>query len=247
MSYNVFAEFYDSLTENVGYKERADYIQKLIETFGKKSGTVLDLACGTGSLTLELYRRGFDIFGADASVDMLCEAQGKCGEDEHVLFVCQKMQELELAEKIDTCICTLDSLNHLVNPEDVKETFKRVSSSLSEGGLFIFDVNSVYKHRKVLGNSCFIFDTDEVFCSWQNELDEETNTVDIILDFFIPDENGLYFRETEEFSERAYGNEVLTEWLNEAGFEILAIYDDLSLEPPKPDSERKVFAARLRR
>ena len=126
---------------------------------------------------------------------------------------------------------------------DVKETFKRVAKYLSEGGLFIFDVNTIYKHREVLCDNCFVFDTDEVFCSWQNELDKETDIVNITLDFFIPAENGLYFRETEEFSERAYRDEDLTQWLSEAGLKILAIYDDMSFDEPKPESERKIFVA----
>lgn len=243
MSYNAFAEFYDGLTGNVEYKDRAEYIEKLIKSFGREAGTTLDLACGTGSLTLELYRRGFDIFGVDASIDMLSEAQQKCSDDEQILFICQKMQRLNLASEIDTCICTLDSINHLTNPKDVKETFKRVAKYLSEGGLFIFDVNTIYKHREVLCDNCFVFDTDEVFCSWQNELDKETDIVNITLDFFIPDENGLYFRETEEFSERAYSDEDLIQWLSEAGLKILAVYDDMSFDEPKPESERKIFVA----
>ena len=125
----------------------------------------------------------------------------------------------------------------------MKETFKRVAKYLSKDGLFIFDVNTLYKHREVLCDNCFVFDTDEVFCSWQNELDKETDIVNITLDFFIPDENGLYFRETEEFSERAYSDEDLTQWLDEAGLKVLAIYDDMSFDKPKPESERKIFVA----
>ena len=92
-------------------------------------------------------------------------------------------------------------------------------------------------------DNCFVFDTDEVFCSWQHELDKETDIVNITLDFFIPDEDGLYFRETEEFSERAYSDEDLTQWLSEAGLKILAVYDDMSFDEPKPESERKIFVA----
>lgn len=244
MSYNTFAEFYDGLTENVEYKDRAEYIEKLIISFDREVGTTLDLACGTGSLTIELYRRGFDIFGVDASVDMLSVAQQKCmEEDAQILFVCQKMQKLELAGEIDTCICTLDSLNHLTNTNDVKETFRRVAKYLSEDGLFIFDVNTIYKHREVLKNNCFVFDTDDVFCSWQNNLDEESDTVTITLDFFMPDENGLYFRETEEFAERAYSDMDLTEWLKEVGLTVKAVYSDMTFDEPKKDCERKIFVA----
>ncbi len=244
MSYNTFAEFYDGLTENVEYKKRAEYIEKLIRSFGREAGTTLDLACGTGSLTLELYRRGFDIFGVDASADMLSVAQQKLdGENERILFICQKMQRLELASEIDTCICTLDSINHLTNPNDVRETFKRIAKYLVRGGIFIFDVNTVYKHREILKNNCFVFDTDDVFCSWQNELDEESSTVEITLDFFIPGEKGLYYRETEMFSERAYSDSDLGNWLCEAGFTLKAIYDDMTFEKPGEDCEREIFVA----
>ncbi len=243
MTYTCFSEFYDSLTENVGYSERADYLVEICRRFNHDWGTALDLACGTGSLTLELYKRGIDIFGADASADMLSEAQQKsCENDAQILYICQKMQELELFGKIDTCICTLDSLNHLTNETDVKNTFMRIAKYMSAGGLFIFDVNTVYKHRFVLGNNCFIYDIDEVFCAWQNELDEKTDTVRIILDFFVPD-GKTYRRESEEFCERAYSDDALTEWLGEAGFEVKAVFGDMTFEEPPEKCERKFFVA----
>ncbi len=243
MSYSFFSGYYDGLTENVGYKERSDYLAELCRRHGHQWGTTLDLACGTGSLTLELYKRGIDIFGADASADMLAEAQQKAYENgAEILYICQKMQELELYGGIDTCICTLDSINHLTAPGDVRKTFCNVARYMTAGGLFIFDVNTLYKHRIVLGNNCFVYDTDEVFCVWQNELDEKTDTVRIILDFFVPDGKG-YQRECEEFSERAYTDNELIDWLGEAGFEVRAIYDDMTFEEPKEKCERKFFVA----
>lgn len=243
MTYSFFSGYYDGLTENVGYKERADYLVELCRRHNHQWGTTLDLACGTGSLTLELYKRGIDIFGADASCDMLSEAQRKSYEnDAKILYICQKMQELELYGGIDTCICTLDSINHLTKPDDVKRTFNNIAKYMTTGGLFVFDVNTVYKHRVILGNNCFIYDTDEVFCSWQNELDEKTDTVRIILDFFVP-EGGVYKRECEEFCERAYSDSELTDWLVETGFEVRAIYDDMTFEKPKEISERNFFVA----
>ncbi len=243
MSYSFFSGYYDGLTENVGYKERADYLIKLCRRHSHQWGTTLDLACGTGSLTLELYKRGIDIFGVDASTDMLSEAQQKAYEnDAEILYICQKMQELELYGGIDTCICTLDSINHLTAPDDVRETFINIARYMPAGGLFIFDVNTVYKHRTVLGNNCFIYDTDKVFCAWQNELDEKTDTVRIILDFFVPDGKG-YQRESEEFSERAYSDSDLTGWLCAAGFRVKTIYGDMTFKEPTETCERKFFVA----
>ena len=243
MSYSCFSLYYDSLTENVCYKERADYLMELCRCHNHEWGTTLDLACGTGSLTLELYKKGIDIFGADSSSDMLSEAQQKSYENNaQIMYICQKMQELELYGGIDTCICTLDSINHLTEPEDVRKTFERVSEYMSVGGLFIFDVNTIYKHRTVLGNNCFIYDMDEVFCAWQNELDEKTDTVRIILDFFTPD-GEAYRRESEEFCERAYSDLDITNWLEKAGFSVKAVYEDMTFNIPTETCERKFFVA----
>lgn len=243
MAYGVFAEFYDRLTGNVHYKERADFLLKICEKFGHNTGITLDLACGTGTLTLELKRRGVDVYGIDGSQEMLSEASMKAFEEElEVLFLCQKMQNIDLYGTIDTCFCTLDSINHMVNPDDVKKTFERVSLFMNKGGLFVFDVNSVYKHREVLKDNVFVFDTDEVYCVWQNTpVDEYVE--EITLDFFVPHPNGGYIRETEKFRERAYETDFLTKLLKDSGFEVKAIYGDMSFESPSENEQRLYFVA----
>lgn len=124
MSYDVFARYYDALTQNVNYEEMADYLCALLDKEGHKAGLTLDLACGTGSLTLALARRGLDIYGVDASMEMLSAAQEKAAEEElSILFLCQKMQTLDLYGTVNTVFCTLDSLNHLTGEEDVRKTF----------------------------------------------------------------------------------------------------------------------------
>lgn len=244
MAYGVFAEFYDRLTGNVLYKERADYLLEICEKFKHNTGITLDLACGTGSLTLELKRRGVDVYGIDGSPEMLSEASMKAFEEElQVLFLCQKMQSIDLYGTIDTCLCTLDSINHMINPEDVKKTFERVSLFMNQGGLFIFDVNSVYKHREVLSDNVFVFDTDEVYCVWQNTpVDEYVE--EISLDFFIPDPKGGYIRESERFRERAYETETLKEMLSDVGFEVQAVFGDMSFEEPADTEQRLYFVAK---
>lgn len=244
MAYGVFAEFYDRLTGNVLYKERADYLLKICQHFNHDCGITLDLACGTGSLTLELKRRGVDVYGIDSSPEMLSEASMKAFEEElQVLFLCQKMQSIDLYGTIDTCVCTLDSINHLVNPDDVKKTFERVSLFMNKGGLFIFDVNSVYKHQKVLADNVFVFDTDEVYCVWQNTpVDEYVE--EISLDFFIPDENGRYVRESECFRERAYETCELQKMLEDAGFSLEAVFGDMTFENLTDTEERLYFVAK---
>ncbi len=244
MSYGVFAEFYDNLTQNVDYKAKADYLCSLFERFGHEPGCTLDMACGTGSLTLELKKRGIDIFGADMSAEMLTEAQMKAAENElDILFLRQKMQSLTLYGTIDTCICTLDSISHLEGRDNVRQTFDRVSYYMDEGGLFVFDVNTIYKHEKILGNNTFVYDTDKVYCVWQNTYSEGQHKVKIELDFFIP-EGDMYYRESESFREYAYSEEDIREMLTESGFEVLAVYEDMTFESPRSDTQRMTFAAR---
>ncbi len=243
MAYGVFAEFYDKLTGNVHYKERADYLLDICKRFSHSTGITLDLACGTGSLTLELKRRGVDVYGIDGSPEMLSEASMKAFEEElQVLFLCQKMQSIDLYGTIDTCFCTLDSINHMVKKEDVKKTFERVSLFMNKGGLFVFDVNTVYKHREVLKDNVFVFDTEDVYFVWQNTpIDEYTE--EISLDFFIPDTKGGYVRERECFRERAYETAELEEMLKDAGFEVKAVLGDMTFESPADTEQRLYFVA----
>ena len=241
-SYNSFAEYYDELMEDARYPERCRYILQTADRLGHVMGRTLDLACGTGSLTLELKKSGVDVFGADGSVEMLSEAMQKSlREGFHILFVNMDMQELELPEKIDTCVCTLDSINHLTDENDVQKTFNGVSRHMNAGGLIIFDVNTVYKHREVLADNVFVTESERVFCVWQN-FPRENDIVDISLDFF-EEENGAYYRSGEDFSERAYSDAELRSMLEKAGFEVVAVCGDLSFEPPRKDEQRVIYTA----
>ena len=183
--YSVFAQYYDELTANVGYPKRADYLLELLARFGHQPGLTLDLACGTGSLTLELFRRGVDVYGVDASVEMLSEAREKCAEaGADILFLCQRMQDLDLYGTVNTVVCSLDSVNHLPGAEELEKAFQRVSFFLEPGGWFLFDANTPYKHEQVLGNHTFVYDMEHVYCVWQNRFHPGQGRVDISLDFF---------------------------------------------------------------
>ena len=242
--YRIFSQFYDNLTFNVDYEKRADYIQSVLSLWGHEPGLALDLACGTGSLTIALKERGWDIFGIDGSQDMLSVAMDKAYDKElSMLFLCQQMEHLDLYGTIDTCVCTLDSLNHIVEKDKLQAAFDRVALFMNPEGMFVFDVNTVYKHRMILGNNTFIYDTDEVYCVWQNSL-KENNIISIELDMFEREGN-LYTRHTERFKERAYEIDELKEMLTNAGFETLAVYRDMTDEPLKEDSDRAVFVARI--
>lgn len=244
MSYDVFSGFYDSLTDNVEYEKRADYFCRLLSLCGAKEGILLDLGCGTGSMSVEMANRGFDVIGVDSSIGMLNAAREKCsGYGGKILLLNQEMQNIDLFGTVDAAICVLDGINHLPSAGDVKKTFEKVSLFMNPGGAFVFDVNTLYKHEFVLADNAFIYETEGVFCAWQNNYDPEDGSVDIELDFF-EEEDGVYYRSSESFSEKAYELDEIKKMLEESGFEVMGIYDDMTLDPVKANTERAVFSAR---
>lgn len=240
--YSLFAKYYDAFTENADYAARADYLSELIEKYGKGKGILLDLACGTGTLSFEMEKRGFDVIGTDISAEMLDEAlEKKLQTDSHIIFLNQDMCELDLFGTITACICTLDSVNHIESARKLKAAFSKVSLFSEAGSVFIFDVNTEYKHREVLGDNAYIYENDTCFLAWQNEVNEDAS-VNIYLDFFEK-QGETYRRESEFITEYYYSDEVLTNLLNETGFELAGIFDDFSFEAPGETSERKIFVA----
>ncbi len=243
MSYINFAEYYDSLTGNVSYRSIADCINKILVKHNHKSGITLDLACGTGSLTSELKKRGYDVYGVDMSVPMLSIARQKAAENGlDIMFLCQQMDKLDLFGTIDTCVCVLDSINHITDENILKKAFERVALFMVKDGLFIFDVNTVHKHRTVLGNNTYVYDLPDVYCVWQNRL-SANNIVNIDLDFFEKKGN-LYSRTSEHFCERAYDIDYLKKLLEDVGFSVDGIYKPQTFDTPDEKDERVVFVAR---
>ncbi|MBO5252734.1 MAG: class I SAM-dependent methyltransferase [Clostridia bacterium] len=243
--YDVFARYYDALTANVDYAGRAAYLAALLKNLGHEPGLTLDLACGTGSLTLELHKLGFDVYGVDGSVSMLSEAKDKAYDmDADVLFLYQKMQSLDLYGTVDTVFCSLDSINHLPGAEQVLETFKRVAFFMNDDSWFVFDVNTPYKHEHVLGSNTFVYDLADIYCVWQNTYDPQDGSVAISLDFFEK-QGKTYTRSSERFSEQVYSPEEITEMLRKAGFDDVRIYGDMSFEAPKETEQRLVIAAHI--
>ncbi len=242
--YGRFADVYDRLMGEVDYRARAEYLLKLFKKHGKLPSLLLDLACGTGGFSNQMALSGIETIGVDMSEDMLSEARENSAElGTQVLFLCQKAQELDLFGTVDGAICCMDSLNHIIDKNELKTALERVSLFLEKGGLFIFDVNTVYKHKAVLADNTFVFDEEGVYCIWQNEYDSDKMITDIFLDFFV-EQDGLYERFSENFSERAYADSELKELLCSAGFEVLAVYEDMSEEPPRETCERAVYVAK---
>lgn len=238
-----FAYIYDTLMQDARYDERTEYILRLFEKHGKTPTLLLDLACGTGEFTLRLAKKGIEVIGVDMSEDMLSIAREKAYEKgADILFLCQRAEELDLYGTVDGAICCMDSINHITDPESLKKAIEKVSLFLEKGCLFIFDVNTPYKHQSVLGNNTIVFEEEDIFCVWQNSYNETLATTDISLDFFV-EQDGLYERYSEEFSERAYTAEALTALLKNAGFKVRAIYGDLTEATPDTCEERVFFVA----
>lgn len=240
MAYTCFASYYDRLTGNVAYAERARYFDELIKKNIDHVGLLLDLACGTGSLSAELIALGYDVIGVDGSAEMLSVAASKVSSG---LFLCQDMTALNLYGTVDVTVCALDSINHVTSAKAVQAVFDRVTMFTAPGGLFVFDVNTVYKHREVLGDNTFFYENDDCCCVWRNAYEEKQHIVNIGLDFFVKD-GEIYRRESESFRERAYATAELAEFIRHAGLELVALYEGDTFDAPGDKTQRLVYVTR---
>lgn len=244
--YSAFARYYDELTANIDYRRRGEYFHEIIKKFKVTNENILlDLACGTGSISEVMAGLGYDVIGVDNSDEMLGIAIEKKFESGlNIQYLCQDMRKLDMFGTVDVIICALDSINHLADLNDVRKVFEGAAFFSELNGLFIFDVNTLYKHRKILANNTFTYENDSVYCIWENTLNAETDEVKMNLEFFEREENGLYSRSSENFSEKAYSEEAIERLLTETGFELLAKYGDDTFESPTDTTQRIVYAAR---
>ena len=246
MSYGIFSYSYDALTENVEYERIADRVCSLLHKNGVDGGLLLDLGCGTGTLSFLLEKSGYDIIGVDASEDMLMVAnEKKYEENSSAMFLCQRAEELDLFGTIDCAVSSLDTINHVDSLEKVEKALSLVSLFMNMNGIFVFDMNTPFKHEKILGNNTFIYDIDDVYCAWQNTLDRENQKTDIDLDFFIKNEDDeCYERYSESFSEYIYNIDDIIEIIKKCGFTLLETSDDYSENPVIETTERITFVCK---
>lgn len=246
MSYERFAYVYDELMKDVPYEKWLMQLTAKLEKYHVQGNRILDLACGTGEITVELAKHGFDVSGVDLSDEMLLVAQEKAAKlGISIPFYQQNMAELEGLGQFDCVTIFCDSLNYLQSEKDVVATFKRVYDHLNTDGLFLFDVHSIYKMENIFGESTFAINDEEVSYIWNCFPGDEPYSVEHDLSFFVYDNNsGLYDRFDEFHYQRTYPVAQYTEWLQEAGFELLEVLADLEDEPLKEETERILFIAR---
>ena len=238
-AYEALAVSYDRLTNDVDYEATVDFYYEILKQEGLKPRTAVDLACGTGSVTAILARRGLQVIGVDMSEEMLTVASQKTGD---AWFICQKLQELRLPKAVDLAVCALDSLDYITNPADCREAIRRTYKYLNPGGIFIFDVNTPEKLRAMDGQ-VFLDEDDDVYCVWRGEFDEKTNICSYGMDLFQR-KGDLWERSFEEHREYAYSADQLVGYLKDAGFTHIRVYADRRLEAPTEGEQRIYIKAR---
>lgn len=242
--YNSFAYIYDKLMYDVDYEQWADYIEKILKKNGIDKGLILDLGCGTGSFTINMAKRSYDMIGIDISADMLSCAKSKSIEEGlDILFLNQDMTEFELYGTVDAVISLMDSINYITDKNQIKKVFKLVKNYLNPGGVFIFDINTSYKLREVVGNNVFYDLGDDISYIWRNSYDRKRAICEFDLTFFVK-EGECYKRFDEIHHERAYSIDEIKVLVENSGLTVLNIYDALNFKPPFAESERVFFVCR---
>lgn len=241
--YKNFASIYDELMEDVDYKSWSIYIQKIIDKFNIQGMDILEMACGTGNISYYLAKANYNITCFDFSSDMLVQAYNKLMNFNNVKIIHQNMISFKSPEKYDVILSLCDSINYILDSSDLEKTFINVYNHLKPGGIFIFDINSYYKLKHIIGNNTFVDEKNNIFYTWRNYFDEDKDICEFYIDFFVKDKFNKYSRFKEEHYERAYKIEEVTSLLYKLNFKELHIYDDLTFSKPTSKSERINFVA----
>ena len=243
-AYEALAFSYDSLTQDIPYEQMLTYMEALLQRHQIQPESVLDLACGTGSMSVLLAQKGYQVLAADMSEDMLSMAWDKASEleENRPFFICQPMQRLRLPYPVDWVVCCLDSLNYVTDPEHCREAIRRVYNNLSDGGAFIFDINSAEKLRGLDGQ-VFLDETEDTYCVWRAEFDEEENICYYGMDLFQRNDK-VWERSFEEHREYAYSADQLVQYLRDAGFTSIGVYGERKFAAPEAGEQRIYLKAR---
>lgn len=269
-AYTDFAGVYDIFMDNTPYEEWADFLTELIKKYGisgqgkktdfqenseksqkekildSEKNLVLDLGCGTGTLTELLYQKGFDMIGVDNSEDMLNVAFAKREHSgSEILYLCQDMRELDLYSTVGTVVCVCDAVNYLLEKDEIEDTFTLINNYLYPGGLFIFDFNTVYKYEQVIGDATIAENRENCSFIWENFYHEKERINEYDLTIFIKEsENDLFRRFTETHFQRGYTLTEMEGFVKKAGMEVVLLLDADTHKAPTKESERIYVLAR---
>jgi len=247
-AYTSFASVYDTFMDNIPYDEWAEYLIDLLKENGINDGLVLDLGCGTGNMTELLATAGYDMIGVDNAEEMLeiaMEKREKSGHD--ILYLLQDMREFELYGTVKAIVSICDSINYITEEEDLLEVFRLTNNYLEPKGIFIFDFNTVYKYREVLGNQTIAEDREDCSFIWDNYYYEDEQINEYELSLFIKEQNSDLYRKYQEMHyQKAYDLDTIKGLVEESGLEYITAYDAFTRNKPTNESERVYVVARER-
>lgn len=248
MIYDLIAPLYDRENAQIDYGSWADFFEEIFSRRMKvRPELVLDLGCGTGSMTLELARRGYDMTGVDYSSEMLQVAKDREAKENlahDCLWLCQDMCELDLYGTVDACVSCLDTVNHLTSQKELSRAFSLVHNFLIPDGIFIFDINTKHKFESRYANEVYTYETDDAYLVWENDYRPRSGLCDFYITLFKEDADGRYTRCDEVQTERAYSIKTITKVLAESGFTDISVYRDFDFKAGDETAERVFFVAR---
>ena len=240
--YAILASYYDRIMEDIDYEAWCDFYEACFSENGIAPKKSLDLACGTGSITVPLAKRGYALTGLDLSAEMLALAQDKCDEAKvKVRLSEQNIASFQAGNGFDAVICSFDGVNYLTSARDVQSCFARVSEALSDEGLFIFDISTPYKYENILADNAFVYEYDDLFLSWQNYFDKKSGLCDFYLTFFVKTEKNTRQRFDETQCQRKYTFDRLEKMLNEADLQVIRKVSDTDFSALTDESDRCFF------
>ena len=243
-AYGEFARVYDMFQDNVDYDVWGAWLKQQLKEYGILDGLVLDLGCGTGTMTELLAEAGYDMIGVDNSEEMLSVAREYTMENTEILYLLQDMREFELYGTIRAVVSVCDSMNYIMSEEDLRQVFSLVNNYLDPGGIFIFDMNTRYKYEELLGDNSFCETREDSSFIWENYYDPEEQVNQYDLTLFIKEEDDLFRRYEETHFQRAYEIETVRKLIEEAGMKWEGVFDVETGKEPTACSERIYIIAR---
>ena len=244
-AYGNFAQVYDLFMEDTPYEQLGEHIGKIWEKYNVTPKLIAELGCGTGTLTNYFAKKNIDVIGIDNSEQMLAAAKDKAmAQGLDVLYLCQDMRDFELYGTVDSIYSACDSINYILEDEELLQTFRLVNNYLEPGGIFVFDINTQYKYEEILGENTFAYNMEAASYIWENYYEEEEQINEYLVTFFVKEEDDRYSKFEELHHERMYTLQTITKLLEQAGMRVEGAFDGYTFNSIRPDSDRITIIAR---